>query len=187
MCIRDRLKIGWDTEATENASAKTCIDALAEQLDDLTLPLSVEDVISAVSFVWSTAFNAGKLLNNNDLMRGDAIRPMAANVSTNWHLVVEAATRISAHAKDRGLRFREQYQSVNALSYLWAWYFIALHWGSQRKLKETDKDALEKRLAETLDKCMDRWLICSQWAGVWASSSATSLGKYCLLYTSRCV
>jgi len=103
---------------------------------------------------------------------------MAANVSMNWHLVVDAATRISAHAKDRGLRFREHYQSVNALSYLWAWYFIALHWGSQRKLKETDKDALEKRLAESLDKYMDRWLICSQWAGVWASSSAASLGKY---------
>ena len=172
------LKIGWDTDKTENASAKSCIDSLAQQLDDLAVPLSVEDVISAVSFVWSTSFNTGRLLTNNDLMRGDAIRPMAANVSKNWHLVVDAATRISAHAKDRGLRFREHYQSVNALSYLWAWYFIALHWGSQRNLKETDKDALEKRLAEALDKYMDRWLICSQWAGVWASSSAASLAKY---------
>ena len=25
---------------------------------------------------------------------------------------------------------------------------------------------------------MDRWLVCSQWAGVWASSSATNLNKY---------
>jgi hypothetical protein len=142
------------------------------------LPLGIEDVISAVSFVWSTSFNEGKLLTNSDLMRGETIRPMAANVSKNWHLVVDAATRISAHAKDRGLRFREHYQSVNALSYLWAWYFIALRWGRQRTLKERDKDALEKRLAEALDKYMDRWLICSQWAGVWASSSATSLSKY---------
>jgi Protein of unknown function (DUF1524) len=172
------LKIGWDTEATEHESATACIDALAQQLDDLALPLSVEDVISAVSFVWSASFNDGKLLTNNDLLRGDVIRPMAGNVSKNWHLVVDAATRISAHAKDRGLRFREHYQSVNAVSYLWAWYFIALRWGWQRKLKETDKDALEKRLAEALDKYMDRWLICSQWAGVWASSSATSLDKY---------
>jgi hypothetical protein len=169
------LKIGWDTE---HESAKACIDDLVQQLKDLDLPLAVEDVISAVSFVWSISFNAGKLLTNNDLMRGDAIRPMAANVSKNWHLVVDAATRISERAKDRGLQFREHYQSVNALSYLWAWYFIALRWGCQRKLRETDNDALEKRLAEALDKYMDRWLICSQWAGVWASSSATSLGKY---------
>jgi hypothetical protein len=170
------LKIGWDVEATEHESAKACIDAFAQQLDDLALPLSVEDVISAVSFVWSTSFNEGKLLTNNDLMRGDAIRLMAANVSKNWHLVVDAATRISAHATDRGLRFREHYQSVNALSYLWAWYFIALRWGCQRKLKEVDKDALEKRLAEALDKYIDRWLICSQWAGVRASETVRAAG-----------
>jgi Protein of unknown function DUF262/Protein of unknown function (DUF1524) len=172
------LKIGWDTDATENESAKACIDKLAKQLNDQLLPLSVEDVISAVSFVWSTSFNAGGLLTNNDLMRGDAIRPMAAHVSKNWHLVVEAGIEISTHAKDRGLRFHEHYQSVNALSYIWAWYFIALHWGGQRKLNLMDSDALEKRLVEALDKYMDRWLICSQWAGVWSSSSATSLGKY---------
>lgn len=172
------LKIGWNTEATENESAKACIDSLTQQLHDLDLPISVEDVISAVSFLWSATFNSGKLLTNNDLMRGDAIRPMAADVSKNWHLVVDAATRISAHAKDRGLRFREHYQSVNALSYLWAWYFLGLHWADQRKLKETEKDALEKRLAAALDKYMDRWLICSQWAGVWASSSATNINKY---------
>jgi hypothetical protein len=172
------LKIGWQTGATENQSAKACIDLLVEHLDDLSIPLTVEDVIAAVSFVWSASFNDGKLLTNNDLMRGDAIHPMAENVSQNWSLVTEAAIRISAQAKDRGLRFREHYQSLNALAYLWSWYFIALHWAGQRPLRETDKDTLEKRLAETLDRFMDRWLICSQWAGVWAASSATSLGKY---------
>src|SRR5262249_13261846 len=73
------LKIGWDTAATGNKSAKACIENLSQQLEDLSLPLSVEDVISAVSFVWSTSFNNGKLLSNNDLMRGEAIRPMADN------------------------------------------------------------------------------------------------------------
>jgi hypothetical protein len=172
------LKIGWNTDATANESAKACIDALQQQLKDLSLPLTVEDVVSAVSFVWSTSFNSGGLLTNNDLMRGDSIRPMAANVSTHWHLVVHAATRISAHAKDRGLHFRDHYQSVNALAYLWAWCFVALNWGHQRKLKETEKDALDKGIDAALDKYMDRWLICTQWAGVWSSASATSLGKY---------
>jgi hypothetical protein len=172
------LKIGWDTAATSNESAKACIDSLAQQMEDLALPLSVEDVISAISFVWATSFNGGKLLSNNDLMRGEAIRPMADNVSKNWYLVVDAATRVSAQVRDRGLRFREHFQSVNALAYLWAWTFSALHWGSQHGLKEVEKDALDKRIAESLDKYIDRWLICSQWAGVWASSSATNLTKY---------
>jgi 5-methylcytosine-specific restriction endonuclease McrA len=111
-------------------------------------------------------------------MKGEAIRPMAANISENWDLVVEAATRICAHARDRGLRFREHYQSVNSLAYLWAWYFAALRWRQQRKSKELEKDSLEKSLAATLDVLMDRWLICSQWAGVWTSASAQSLGGY---------
>lgn len=172
------LKVGWNTACTQNQSAKACIEALVKQLEELLLPVTVEDVVSAVSFVWSVAFNSGNLLNNNDLMRGEAIRPMAANVSENWALVVEAATRICAQARDRGLRFREHYQSVNAMAYLWGWYFAALRWRQEHKPKELEKDSLDKSLAGTLDLLMDRWLICSQWAGVWASASAEALGGY---------
>jgi Protein of unknown function DUF262 len=173
------LKVGWDTARTRNQSAKACVEDLAQELEELWVPISVEDVVSAISFVWSVSFNSGKLLNNDDLMRGDAIRPMAANVSEHWTLVKDAATSICAQARDRGLRFREHYQSVNALAYLWAWYFAALRWRQERgRLNELQKDSMEKSLSETLDLLMDRWLICSQWAGVWASVSAQSLGGY---------
>jgi hypothetical protein len=172
------LKVGWNTTCTQNQSAKACVEELARDLEELLVPISVEDVVSAVSFVWSVSFNSGRLLNNDDLMKGDAIRPMAANVSENWALVKEAARKIFEQARDRGLRFGEHYQSVNALAYLWAWYFAALRWRDERKLKELDKDSVDKSLAEALDLLMDRWLICSQWAGVWASASAQSLGGY---------
>jgi hypothetical protein len=172
------LKVGWKPIVTGNQSAKACVEALAKQLEDLSVPLSVEDIVSAISFVWSVSFNSGKLLSNDDLMRGEAIRPMAANVSENWALVEEAATRICEQARDRELKFREHYQSVNALAYLWAWYFAALRWRQERKLNELEKDSLDKSLSKTLDLLMDRWLICSQWAGVWASASAQSLAGY---------
>ncbi len=172
------LKVGWNTARTQNHSAKVCVEQLARELEELLVPISVEDVVSAISFVWSVSFNSGKLLNNDDLMRGAAIRPMAANVSENWPLVEEAATKVCGHARDRGLRFREQYQSVNALAYLWAWYFAALRWRQGRGLNELDKDSMDKSLAGILDLGMDRWLVCSQWAGVWASASAQSLGGY---------
>jgi hypothetical protein len=172
------LKVGWNTACTQSQSAQVCVEELTQELQDLLVPISVEDLVSAISFVWSVSFNSGKLLSNDDLMKGDAIRPMAANVSDNWLLVRESAYRICAHARDRGLRFRDHYQSVNALAYLWAWYFAALRWRQERALKELEKDSLEKSLAETLDLFMDRWLICSQWAGVWASASAQSLGGY---------
>jgi len=172
------LKVGWNTICTQNQSAKACIEELTRDLEELLVPISVEDVVAAVSFVWSVSFNSGRLLNNDDLMKGEAIRPMAANVSDNWALVKEAARKLCEQARDRGLRFGEHYQSVNALAYLWAWYFVALRWRGERKLKELEKDSLEKSLAEALDLLMDRWLICSQWAGVWASASAESLGGY---------
>jgi hypothetical protein len=172
------LKIGWNTNRTENQSAKVCVESLTRQVEELRVPLSVEDVVSAISFVWSVSFNVGKLLNNDDLMRGEAIRPMAANVSDNWALVVEAATAICTQARDRGLRFRDHYQSVNALAYLWAWYFIGLRWQKEYKHKELEKDSFDKSLVAILDLLMDRWLVCSQWAGVWASSSAQSLAGY---------
>jgi hypothetical protein len=78
------------------------------------------------------------------------------------------------------LRFREHYQSVNALAYLWAWYFTALRWRKQRALRELQRDDLKKSLTETLNALMDRWLICSQWAGVWSSASAQSLEGYAM-------
>jgi hypothetical protein len=47
---------------TENESAKICFEKLTLQLEELGLPVSVEDVVSAVSFVWSVSFNLGRLL-----------------------------------------------------------------------------------------------------------------------------
>lgn len=179
------LKVGWNTASTNSQSAKTCVEELARDLEDLSVPTSVEDVVSAISFVWSVSFNSGRLLKNDDLMKGDAIRPMAANVSENWVLVRESALSVCEHARDRGLRFGEHYQSVNALAYLWAWYFVALRWREEHKLKELDKDSLRKSLGQALDLLMDRWLICSQWAGVWASASAESLSGFATRLAAR--
>jgi hypothetical protein len=103
---------------------------------------------------------------------------MAANISDHWSLLEEAAIRICQHARDRRLGFREHYQSVNALAYLWAWYFIATRWRDAHHLRELEKDSFEKRLAAELDTLMDRWLICTQWAGVWTNVTAQTLAGY---------
>jgi len=172
------LKIGWDATATENRSAKACMDDLRERLADLSISIGDEDVISAISLVWAVAFNSGRLLTNNDLIRGEAIRPMASDISKNWSLLVEAVVRVCDHVRDHGLVFREHYQSVNSLAYLWAWYFAALRWRQEQRLKEREKNSLEKGLLATLESSVDRWLICSQWADVWAYASAQNVAGY---------
>jgi hypothetical protein len=91
---------------------------------------------------------------------------------------------VSARIKDRDLVFRDQYQSINSLSYLWTWYFAALKWANERGLTVVAQDSLEKYLAGVLEKYVDRWLICSQWAGVWATASGASLAKYASNFAS---
>ena len=172
------LKIGWDVSCTESRDAKVCIERLAAELKDLGVSISTEDVISAISFIWSVSFNSGRLLDNTDLIKGEAIRPMASEISKNWSLLTESVTHVCERAWQRGLRFREHYQSVNSLAYLWAWYFVAMRWGESQRLSELEKDSLEKRLASSLDRLMDRWLVCSQWAGVWASGTAQNMKTY---------
>ena len=169
------LKIGWNVGATGGASAARCFEDLRERLEEFELELTVEDLVSAVSFVWAVQFNAGKLLGKHDLLKGEAIRPMAAHISENWALVVETLIHLSAHVRDRRLRFGEHYQSLNAMQFLWAIHFAALYWRQRHSLGELEKDALEKRIVEMLDALADRWLICSGWAGLWASGTAETM------------
>lgn len=171
------LKIGWTPLTPANEGAARCFDRLAEELDGLWLPRT-ENLVSAISFLWSVAFNDGKLLNSNDLLKGEEIRPMAKHISEHWDLVVEAASHVCELVKDRGLRFNEHYHSLNALAFLWAWYFGALRWRKEHNLRETQKDEFGKRLDEALDTLVDRWLICSQWAGRWAVASAGKISGY---------
>ena len=70
------LKVGWKTALTANDSATRSFEKLSEQLKELGLELSSEDLVSATSFLWSVNFNDAKLLTNNDLLNGEAIRPM---------------------------------------------------------------------------------------------------------------
>ena len=103
---------------------------------------------------------------------------MASDVSKNWSLLVEAASQVCEQVRDRDLVFRQHYQSVNSLAYFWAWYFTALRWGEEQGLKELEKDLLEKGLLTTLKSSVDRWLICSQWADVWAHANAQNVAGY---------
>jgi len=165
------LKVGWKTELTSDKNARACIEELTSELAKLTFAISPEDIVSAISAVWSTAFNDGNLMNNNDLMKGEAIRPMASDVSNHWNLVVEAATLVCEKALKRELSYGKHYSSINSVAYLWAWCFGALRWRNRRSLDVTQKDSFKKSLKKSLNQRIDRWLICSQWAGVWGTDS----------------
>ena len=134
------LKVGWKPEKTGNRSAAKCFDDLGDDLEEHKIEIPLEDLVSGVSFVWSVAHGGGRLLNNNDLLRGETIRPMAGDLSDNWETTVSAILDTSALVAERGIIYRKQYQSLNSLFVLWAWHYIADLWLSRHPLKELEKD-----------------------------------------------
>jgi hypothetical protein len=172
------LKTGWQPNNTGNAGATACFDDLKEALKVLKLELIDEQLVAGISFLWSAIFGKGNILGNNDLLKGDVIRPMAADISGNWKVVSKAIEDATAAVADRGLAYREQYQSFNALFILWTWQYVAESWLALNPQKEMSRDGFNKRVGDAIDNHVDRWLVCSQWAGRWASGSADAIQGY---------
>jgi hypothetical protein len=118
-------------------------------------------------------YRNGELLLDKDLLKGDTVRPMARDLAAAWKDIVFSILSVLEAANDRDLRYGQsgQYNSLNALNVLWCWVFLSRRWLGQHPMKATDTDAYEKQVAEILEKYLDRWLICSQWAGTWAETS----------------
>lgn len=176
------LKVGWNAESTEGDSAHHCFAALQE---DLRLreqageqKLEIDEVVAAVSFIWSVAFHKGLLLTSRDLLKGDIIRPMAGDLSGAWAQVRAAIIEVMGGVNERKLEKGRHYTSFNALLVLAAARFQVLQRSASMKLKVTEQDHLEKSLERLLQDFTDRWLICSTWAGRWARASGQILAGY---------
>jgi hypothetical protein len=91
---------------------------------------------------------------------------------------VNSILETSAVVAERAIIYGKQYQSLNSLFVLWAWHYIANLWLSQNPLKELERDGFVKRVESALNEFADRWLITSQWAGRWTSSTAETIAGY---------
>lgn len=174
------LKVGWEPEATGGKTAGECFQELLTDLADLGLKLEMDSLVSAVSFIWSVCCNQGQLLANRDLLRGATIRPMASDLAKRWTEIRRALLVGFEAVNNRQLEYGSggHYSSLNALAVVWAWLYVAFEWESQHTMTVTQKDDFNKRCIATLDAMLDRWLICSQWAGRWGGSSAAVIAGY---------
>jgi len=168
------LKVGWDDKATGGNTAGKCFESLLEAIQGKGLPIEMDDLVRAVSFIWAVAHHNGVLLSDKDLLKGDTVKPMAHDLAAGWNDIVRTIEAFLDTAKDRGLKFGQagQYDSLNAVNVLWCWAYLARRWLTKNPQKVKGDDAYEKEVAELLEERIDRWLICSQWAGRWGSSSA---------------
>ena len=174
------LKVGWDVSETGGKTAGECFLELQKEVKDRGLDIEMDSLVSAVSFIWSVSCNKGQLLANRDLLRGDKIRPMALELAKRWTDIHRAVLEGLDAVKGRELKYGtgDQYSSMNALTVVWAWQYLAFQWQGDHALTLLQRDNLEKKVRSTLSSVLDRWLICSQWAGRWGGSSAKAVADY---------
>lgn len=174
------LKVGWDPTATGGRTAGECFQELLGEVADRGVNIVMDTLVNAVSFIWSVCCNNGKLLANRDLLRGATIRPMASELAKRWTDIRRTVLAGLDAVGNRGLEFGPsgQFSSMNALAVVWAWLYIAFQWEAVHGLTVPERDDFEKKLNATLSSVIDRWLICSQWAGRWSGSSAPIIAGY---------
>lgn len=174
------LKVGWEADATGGKTAGECFQELLAEVGDRGLTIEMDSLVGAVSFIWCVCCNQGQLLANHDLLRGATIRPMASELAKRWNDIRRAVFAGLEAVRNHGLEYGSagQYSSLNALSVVWSWLYVAIQWERQHVLTVPQRDDFEKKLNATLSAVLDRWLICSQWAGRWSGSSALVFGGY---------
>ncbi|MGC9200247.1 MAG: hypothetical protein ACP5E5_15285 [Acidobacteriaceae bacterium] len=105
---------------------------------------------------------------------------MASALSCRWNVASGAIGKATDSLKRRGLEYGQSghFSSLYALAVLWSWVYVAEIWKSTQALSEPQRDDFEQRCQQSIDKYLDRWIFGSQWAGVWSSSSTTSVEAY---------
>jgi len=174
------LKVGWEENATAGKTAGECFQELLSEVADRGLNIEMDSLVNAVSFIWSVCCNEGQLLTNRDLLRGATIRPMASELAKRWTDIRRAVLAGLDAVNSRELEYGPggHYSSLNALAVVWTWLYLAFQWEAQHGLTVPKRDDFDKKLRATLSSVLDRWLICSQWAGRWAGSSAPIIAGY---------
>jgi hypothetical protein len=174
------LKSNWDPNLTESKSAVDCFQELLEDLKKRDLEIGMDDLVNAISFVWAARFNNGKLLANSDLLKGAVIRPMAISLATVWSTISDSVLTVTEVVQSRSFSFGPggQYGSINALSVLWSWLTLVGLWRRSNGLPTLRGDEFDKKCDSSLNEFIDRWLLCSTWAGKWAESSNTAMAAF---------
>jgi len=170
------LKVGWEPKLTGNLTAGECFNKLEEELADRGIKLDIDELVMAVSFIWSVICNEGQLLGNKDLLKGPAIQPMAHELSKRWTLICESVLQGLDRLKERGLHYGPggQFDSLYAVAVLWSWLYMAKKWIADHPDTLLKRDSFEKSVWRAFDEVADRWLFGSSWAYLWSSKPAES-------------
>lgn len=173
------IKTGWgDGGRTGSRTAGECFDDLQVSLFDAGVDIDIDELVGAVSAMWSVLHRDGALLTANDLLRGEKVRPMAADLVESWVTVAANAVEGAQIVKERRFKFGTHYRSLNVLTLLLAWRLLGRQWLAANSLTLMMRDGFAKSLDQAFKEYCDRWIVMSQWSGRWGKSTDKMFAEY---------
>lgn len=166
------LKIGWDVSKTEGKQAGHCIEALREELRSIKNSLTTDEVVRLISYLWSSLHRLdGKRLEDRDLLKGDVVKPMAEQLSSDWLSISDCANHVVRILEQRQLQ--EMVGSFNAIAVATALYypFNATYLEIEKRLNVAEKHNLRSETDTVFGQFLDRWILSTEWAGTWGDIS----------------
>jgi hypothetical protein len=170
------LKIGWDQKQTDGKNAGQCLEALRQGFSDRGFHLETDEMVRLISFVWAVDKNDGKLLDSKDLLKGDIVRSMAGFVANAWKRLESRMENGADLIKRRDLI--ENHGSFNSVIVFLVWYRTVFDKFESLPGTVVDRDRLSKKLEEKTAQFLDRWLLASQWAGVWGEAAVINFQNF---------
>lgn len=175
------IKRKWESKEINGREAFDCFDELKNSLEERGYIKNMDELVRAVSSIWSAFDNNGNVLSEKDLLRGSILTPMAVYINKYWNNISENLIRCTEILGLLNLqRKREMVDSEYALNILWTWCMLFEKWNLKNKLSELEQDSFEKTRDECIQKYSDYWLILSSWAGRWAKRAKKNMQSYIL-------
>lgn len=173
------IKNGWGAGNTaDNRTAGQCFEDLKAALAEEQVAVDTDALVGAVSTMWSVINRDGALLQANDLLRGEKVRPMAQDLVKSWDAITRNALDGARLVRENGFEYGTHYRSLNVLTLLLTWRLIAWKWAEERRISVTGRDGFEKALNALFAAKCDRWILMSQWSGRWGKSTDRTLAEY---------
>ncbi len=162
------LKIGWDVSKTDGKQAGYCIEAMREEYRSIKNNLTTDEVVRLISYLWASLYRKdGKRLEDRDLLKGNIVKPMAEQLSSDWFKIFECANHVIRILEQRQLQ--KMVGSFNAIAVATALYypFHAHYLEVDKGLKVAEKHNLRTEADTVFGKFLDRWILSTEWAGTW--------------------
>jgi hypothetical protein len=176
------LKVGWEPSLTNSKTAAECREDLRKELDPIFAVENEEDV-KLISYVWAIFHKNGRLLEARDLLDGQIMQPMALQISTDWIPFIKSINQSVYLIQERNLK--DLLNSFNAIIVACSVYYLYLLWQNENSaiwnsMREVDRENCDKRIESIFNPFLDRWLLCSHWAGTWSNSSGLEFQAFAI-------